>query len=96
MKDKLRRIINHYGLINQKLKLLEEVGELLEAESELYYSSNLSNNYERLINHILEEYSDVQTVLEQHRLYWELALEDIKEVMIYKVNRTNKEIDEEL
>lgn len=96
MEEKILRIINHYGLINQKLKLLEEVGELLEAESEMYYGADLSNNYERLINHILEEYTDVQVVLEQHRLYWKLVLEDIKEVFEYKVDRTNGEIDEEL
>lgn len=92
----VKRIIYHYGLINQKRKLLEEVGELLEAEAELYYASDLSNNYQRLIEHVLEEYTDVQVVLEQHRLYWGLALEDIRKVFEYKVDRTNGEINEEL
>lgn len=95
MKEKTLRIINHYGLINQLKKLNEEVYELIEAETEAYYTLN-TTNYEKLIDHILEEYADVQTVLEQHRLYWELSLEDAKEILNYKVERTNKEIDEEL
>lgn len=90
------KIINHYGLIHQLKKLNEEVFELIDAEYEMYYTLN-STNYERLIDHIVEEYADVQNVLEEHRLYWELALEDIRKVQEYKVDRTSKEMkDEEL
>ena len=95
MKEKILRIVNHYGLINQLKKLNEEVYELIEAETEAYYTLN-TTNYEKLIDHILEEYADVLHVLEQHRLYWELSLEDVKEILKYKVERTNKGIDEEL
>lgn len=94
MKDKILRIINHYGLINQLKKLNEEIFELIDAEYEMYYTLN-ANNYERLINHIIEEYGDVQHVLEQHRLYWQISLDDVKEVIKYKNKRTNDEIDNE-
>ena len=93
---KLLRIIQHYGLEHQKRKLIEEVYELLDAEAEMQYSSiNFANNYERLLNHIIEEIADCYVLIEQHRKYWDIDIRDVEKVFKYKVNRTLKEMEDE-
>jgi NTP pyrophosphatase (non-canonical NTP hydrolase) len=93
---KLLRIIQHYGLEHQKRKLIEEVYELLDAEAEMQYSSiNFANNYERLLNHIIEEIADCYVLIEQHRKYWDIDVRDVEKVFKYKINRTLKEMEDE-
>lgn len=97
MKGNLLKIVTHYGLENQKRKLVEEVYELLDALAELNYSSmNFSNNLQKMLEHVTEEIADVQVMLEQIKVYWSIKPEDIQRVMEYKINRTLGGIDEEL
>lgn len=97
MKEKLLKIVTHYGLENQKRKLVEEVYELLDALAELNYNSmNFSNNLQKMLEHVTEEIADVQVMLEQIKVYWSIEPEDIQRVMEYKINRTLGGIDEEL
>lgn len=97
MKEDLLKIITHYGLENQKRKLVEEVYELLDALAELTYSSmNFSNNLQKMLEHVTEEIADVQVLLEQIKIYWSIEPEDIQRVMEYKINRTLGGIDEKL
>ena len=94
--NKLLKIIYHYGLENQKRKLTEEVYELLDAEAEMQYSSiNFANNYEKLLDHITEEIADCYVLLEQHRKYWDIDVNDVERVFEYKINRTLKEMEDE-
>lgn len=76
MDKKILEIINHYGVKNQLKKLSEEIYELQEAIL-------LNDSRE----HIVEEFADVNVLLEQIMVFYDLKPEDLLEVMKYKVNR---------
>lgn len=88
MKDnKYQKIIEHYGINNQLKKLTEEVYELQESILERHN-----------IEHILEEYADVEVILEQIKQYFKLDNDKIELIKDYKVARQlyriRKESDE--
>ena len=74
--DKYRKIIEHYGVNNQLKKLTEEVYELQESILEQHN-----------IEHILEEYADVEVILEQIKQYFNLDEDKIELIKDYKVAR---------
>ena len=74
--DKYRKIIEHYGVNNQLKKLTEEVYELQESILEQHN-----------IEHILEEYADVEVILEQIKQYFKLDSDKIELIKDYKVAR---------
>lgn len=74
--DKYQKIIEHYGVNNQLKKLTEEVYELQESILEQHN-----------IEHILEEYADVEVILEQIKQYFKLDDEKIELIKDYKVAR---------
>ena len=74
--DKYQKIIKHYGVNNQLKKLTEEVYELQESILEQH---NIEN--------ILEEYADVEVILEQIKQYFKLDDDKIELIKDYKVAR---------
>jgi NTP pyrophosphatase (non-canonical NTP hydrolase) len=91
MKEKLLKIIRHYGLKHQLKKLTEEIFELMEAitEYEMYRRSafpslSVENKYKK---HIEEEFADVLVLLSQIKRHYNLDSEILKEIMDYKINR---------
>ena len=74
--DKYQKIIEHYGVNNQLKKLTEEVYELQESILEQHN-----------IEHILEEYADVEVILEQIKQFFNLDDEKIELIKDYKVAR---------
>lgn len=88
MDDELKQIINHYGLTNQLKKLSEEVYELQEAIL-------LDINDEESFKHILEERADVEVLLRQIDLYFDINYSDFTGEMVKKVNRQIERIDNE-
>lgn len=85
MEEKLLKIINHFGLINQQRKLQEEVFELQEAITIDKFKVNLK--------HVKEEIADVKNILEEIQLYYNFTDEDIEKIRKQKVNRTIKRIE---
>ena len=93
MKDKLLKIIEHYGVMHQCKKLNEECYELLEA----------INNYEWIkdargrcdTKNIEEEFADVMVLLTQIKYYYNLDSEKIKDIMKEKVDRQLDRISKE-
>lgn len=73
---KYQKIIEHYGVNNQLKKLTEEVYELQESILEQHN-----------IEHILEEYADVEVILEQIKQYFKLDDDKIELIKDYKVAR---------
>lgn len=87
--DKVLKIINYYGLKHQLKKLSEEHHELLEAIYEYFGSDNGDKD------HIKEEIADVMVILDQIINYFNIKTDDIKSVMINKINRTLKRMEDE-
>lgn len=74
--NRYQKIIEYYGINNQLKKLTEEVYELQESILEQHN-----------IEHILEEYADVEVILEQIKQYFKLDNDKIELIKDYKVAR---------
>ena len=91
MKDKLLKIINTYGVLPQLKYFQSEVFEFNEAV--IKYNEALSSadttkvRLKYLQEHIAEEFSDVQVMLEQFKAYYDLDNKEIMDIMEYKINR---------
>ena len=100
MKDKLLRIVNHYG-INKQLKYFQsEVFELNEAiiTHELKKSVEYEIPLTEIIDtkkHIAEEIADVLVMLEQFQYYYGISNEKIENIMNFKIERQLERIEEE-
>ena len=103
MNEKLRKIINHYG-INKQLKYFQsEVFELNEAIIKRRNTGilesvvvGISSALASVLNikqvdyskeHIKEELADVMVMLKQFQLYYDIPTTEIREVMKNKVER---------
>lgn len=111
MNEKLRKIINHYGMSKQLKYFQSEVFELNEAiikrrntgiiESiadsiASAFSSILNTQYRDYSKeHIKEEIADVMVMLKQFQLYYNIPTDEIKEVMKSKVDRQLERIVKE-
>lgn len=92
MKDKLLQIVEHYGIQHQAKKLIEEASELLEAIVE--YETCMTAEYDiplteivKRKEHIKEEYADINVVLSQIGLFYEILSSEVLEIGEQKVNR---------
>lgn len=79
MENNYLEIIKHYGVPNQRRKLMEEVYELEEALIEATYTS-----------HIAEEIADVLVLLRQFQYYYNISTQEIEKQVDYKVGRQLK------
>lgn len=103
MNEKLRKIINHYG-VNKQLKYFQsEVFELNEAIVKRNNMGVMENVFlgvqhamalilniesvDPLREHIKEEIADVMVMLKQFQLYYDISTEEIKSTMKDKVAR---------
>lgn len=76
MKDKILKILDHYGEENQIMKTIEELDELKEALQE------------HDVEHIVEEIADVWVMIEQIIQIFKIDIRAIKSYKNYKVERT--------
>ena len=88
MKEKVLRIINNYGVMNQLKYMQTEMFEFVEA---VINYNNLSN--EKNKEHVEEEYADFMVMLEQFHAYYNLDDMHISEVMHQKIDRQLKRIE---
>jgi NTP pyrophosphatase (non-canonical NTP hydrolase) len=86
MENKLKKIINNYGTLNQVRKFNEECYELTEAIFDYEYTEDSDKNG-KLKEHIAEELADVMVLLEQFKLYYGLTSEEITKIFWSKVDR---------
>lgn len=103
MNEKLRKIINHYG-INKQLKYFQsEVFELNEAIIKRRNTGvlesvvdGIASAFAQVLNvehtdysreHIKEEIADVMVMLKQFQLYYNISTDELKEIMKNKVDR---------
>lgn len=89
--EKLRIILNHYGIEGQLWKLQEECGELIDAVNEMKQI-----DCEKTVKHYIEELADVAIMVEQMKLA--LTVEESAEFwkwVDYKLNRQLGRIEHE-
>ena len=96
MKEKLLKIIEHYGEEKQLKYIHTEYFELDEAilnywNDETYYEEVERNDKE----HIAEEIADVMVMLKQFQYNYEITDEQIEGIMNYKINRQLERIKKE-
>ena len=84
MKEKLLKIIEHYGVMPQLKYFQSEIFELNEA---------IIKNED--IYDIAQEIADVQVMLNQFKEYYEITDEQIEGIMNYKINRQLERIKKE-
>lgn len=99
MKDKLLKINNHYGLMNQLKYIHTEYFELDEAIFQ-YENSGWNFDYEdskdlekQYRNHIAEEIADIMTMLKQFQYYYNIKDEQIENIINYKIDRQLERIN---
>ena len=99
-KEKLLKIINHYGIIPQLKYFQSEVFELNEAIicNELKESVQYEIPLTEIVDtreHITEEIADVMVMLEQFKNYYGISSEEITEIFWNKVDRQLERIEKE-
>lgn len=94
MKDKLKRIIEHYGINAQQRQFAEEVFELQEVITKAEQINKLSNAFSK--EDIAEEIADCMVMLNQFKEYYNITDKQINEQIEYKVNRQIERIEKEL
>lgn len=88
MQNKIRQIADQYGLNNQMMQAIEEMGELTQAIVKVF-RNGLDNERDNLI----EELADVEIMIEQ--LDYLLGDNQIEKVKEYKINRQINRIAQE-
>lgn len=98
MKDKIKRIANHYGLAKQQRQLAEECGELIQATSkymrfqEESYALTVDWTY---LQNVIEEIADVEVMLDEIKHLLNISDEAIEAIKERKVNRQLERIEKE-
>ena len=82
MEENLKRIADHYGLNHQKVKLIEEMGELTQA---ICKGKNLN---------IIDEIADIEILLEQVKYLMKIN-PDVKTRKMFKINRQLRRMENE-
>lgn len=84
----LEKIIKHYGISTQIIKFAEATLELQESVVEnIHYKGRTDN--------IAEKLADVMVLLEQIMVYYGIPTQTIQGIIIEKVKRQLKRIEEE-
>lgn len=101
MEEKLKQIINHYGVVPQLKYLQSEVFELNEAIMILEHYEEFANDqdYQPTLKqqkeHITEELADVMVMLCQFKEHYEINGNKIKDIMKQKIDRQLERIENE-
>lgn len=105
MEEKLLKIINHYGMIQQLKYFQSEVFELNEAIMLMQMKKNEMEGkppeiVEPILNdfrlHITEEIADVEVMLLQFKEYYHIDGNDILKIMNQKIDRQLERIKNEI
>ena len=98
MKNKIKRIANHYGLAKQQRQLAEECGELIQATSkymrfqEESYALTVDWTY---LQNVIEEIADVEVMLDEMKHLLNINSEAIEAIKEKKVSRQLERIERE-
>lgn len=91
LEDKQLEILKHYGREKQSRMLVEECGELIVAISKLRRNGKSLNIRYKVpseeFNNLIEELADVENLIDQIKMDYDMINEGVKRVKEYKVNR---------
>lgn len=94
MKNKLLKIVRHYGIDNQLRKFSEENFELIEAI--VKERNDVCEIFQEMEEKwIKEEIADNLVLLSQFILYYEINLDEIEEIFKQKVERQLERMKQE-
>jgi NTP pyrophosphatase (non-canonical NTP hydrolase) len=99
MKEKIKKIANHYGLAKQQRQLAEECGELIQATSkymrfqEESYALTVDWTY---LQNVIEEIADVEVMLDEIKHLLNINPNAIEEIKKNKVDRQLERIEREV
>ena len=100
MKNRLLKIVNHYGIRKQLKYFQSEIFELDEAIIDYENYEELvdieKNTKKDLKSHIVEEIADVTVMLKQFQYYYDISDEEIENIMDFKIERQLERIEEEI
>lgn len=84
MEEKLKKIINYYGVMPQLKYIHSEYFELDEAILACEESGELSEYYQ---DNIAGEIADIMVMLKQFQYYYGISDKQIEDIMSYKIER---------
>ena len=95
--EELKKIADYYGYEEQSEQLIEECAELIQAINKYRRAMNRGTIDERgiAIDHLIEELSDVEIMLEQIKYLLQIPLEEMQAMKFYKINRAKENIAKE-
>lgn len=95
MKEKLLKIVNHYGILPQLKYLHTEYFELDQAIINYEQVHHIFEDIEEK-NHITEELADTTVMLKQIQYFYRIEDKDIEDIMLEKVQRQLDRINNEV
>lgn len=88
MRVKVQKIADHYGLIHQLMKTVEELNELALECAKSWEQKGITVN-------LIGEIADVEIMIEQLKYLGKIEQKDIDEVKAYKLDRQLRRIADE-
>ena len=106
MKEDCSKIIEHYGVNHQQIKLAEEVFELQEAIIKYEFANDDNKALKELgegnkwdtyffKNNIVEELADCMVLLRQFQAHYNIDADQLGTIMYNKIQRTLKRMEKE-
>lgn len=99
LKEKSNYIADHYGKESQLNQCIEEMAELTQAIIKLKRVEGIGQptqkNKEEIIKNVIEELSDVQITLWEIQKVLNISDENIKENILFKIDRQYERIKKE-
>ena len=100
MKNKLLKIINHYGIDKQLKYIHSEYFELDEAIVQSNYPAIAKDKKPEQLkeleqDHIAEEIADIMVMLKQFQYYYGIEDKQIEDIMNFKIDRQLERIKNE-
>ena len=89
-KERLDKILSHYGVEKQSLQTCEECGELIQAVSRLVRGVTSER-----ISNLIEEISDMYIMIGQMMIAYNIDLEEVEKTVDKKIARQLDRIDKE-
>lgn len=88
----MEKSIDNYGHV-QLLMVCEEMGELIQAISKMERLMDEKDKKHKHRQHIIEEIADVQIMLDELMLYYDINPDEVKNFKNEKIQRLKKRMD---